>query len=78
MLKFKILLPYFISYLGKSTYKVNNRFVEDKNKSSSIIFLTKFKILAKLKRLLKSKIIKFIKKPNFFTSNIKKVYNFLI
>ena len=57
---------------------MNNNIIKDKNRSNSIIFLTKLKNLAKFKNLFKYKKIKAIKKPGFLTPNIREIFNFLI
>ena len=49
--------------------------IRNRNRSSNTIFLSKFKISAK--NLFKFRSIRAIKKLNFLTLNIKKVFNFL-
>ena len=63
--------------LYKSSNKLNSKVVKVKKRNNNTIFLSKFKDLVKFKILCKFKITKAIKKPNFLTSNTRKIFNFL-
>lgn len=59
------------SYFVKTNNEVNNEVIIIKNRSTNAIFLIKSK------SLLITRSIKATEKPNFTTSNVKKIFNLL-